>query len=179
VTTVVAKLLHAVKPHVAVFGEKDFQQLIAVRRMVADLDLDVEIVGVPIVREPDGVAMSSRNAYLSRREREAARCLCRALEAGRGAFAAGEREAGRILAPLREVLDAEPLAEVDYAEIVDAETLETTAVVQRPALLALAVRIGGTRLIDSLVLGGRPPTDAHRSGGPAAAHGGRAQNGGE
>jgi pantoate--beta-alanine ligase len=152
VTTVVAKLLHAVKPHVAVFGEKDFQQLVAVRRMVTDLDLDVEIVGAPIVREPDGVAMSSRNAYLSAEERGAARCLPRALEAGRSAFDEGERDGARVLARARAVLDAEPLAEIDYAEIVDAETLESIAALDRPALVALAVRIGRTRLIDNAVL---------------------------
>jgi pantoate--beta-alanine ligase len=178
VTTVVVKLLHAVKPHVAVFGEKDFQQLVAVRRMVTDLDLDVEIVGVPIVREPDGLAMSSRNAYLSPREREAALCLHRALEAASAAFAAGERDAGRILARARAILAAEPLAEVDYVEIADAETLAEVPVLARPALLALAVRIGHTRLIDNVVLG-RPQADAQRSDLSEArvAHGGEIADG--
>ncbi len=154
VTTVVAKLFNAVKPHVAVFGEKDFQQLLTIRRMVADLDFDVEVLGMPIVREPDGVAMSSRNAYLSAPERRAARCLSRALDTARAAFEAGERRSAALLEKARGVLDAETLARVDYAEIVDAETAQAAGTVDRPALLALAVFIGKTRLIDNAVLGG-------------------------
>ena len=154
VTTVVAKLFNAVKPHVAVFGEKDFQQLLTIRRMVADLDFDVEVLGMPIVREPDGVAMSSRNAYLSAPERRAARCLSRALDTARAAFEAGERRSAALLEKARAVLDAETLARVDYAEIVDAETAQPAGTVDRPALLALAVFIGKTRLIDNAVLGG-------------------------
>jgi pantoate--beta-alanine ligase len=153
VTTVVAKLFNAVKPHVAVFGEKDFQQLLAIRRMVADLDFDVEVLGMPIVREPDGVAMSSRNAYLSAPERRAARCLSRALGAARAALESGERRCAALLERAREVLDAEPLARVDYAEIVDAETAQPADAIDRPVLLALAVFIGATRLIDNAVLG--------------------------
>jgi len=152
VTTVVAKLFNAVKPHVAVFGEKDFQQLAAIRRMTADLDLGIEIAGVPIVREADGLAMSSRNAYLSAPERTAARCLSRALAAGRDGLAAGARDAGAVLDRVRAVLDAEPLACIDYAELVDAETIEPLETIDRPALLALAVFIGRTRLIDNTVL---------------------------
>lgn len=153
VTTVVAKLFNAVKPHVAVFGAKDFQQLAAIRRMAADLDFGIEIVGVPIVREDDGLAMSSRNDYLSPPERAAARCLRRALAAGQGAFTAGARRAGDVLAPVRAALAAEPLARVDYAELVDAETIEPVDTVDRPVLLALAVFVGSTRLIDNTVLG--------------------------
>ena len=152
VTTVVAKLFHIVKPHIAVFGEKDFQQLATVRRMVADLNFDVEVVGAPIVREPDGVAMSSRNAYLTAAERESARCLSRALAAGEQAVAEGETDSGPVLGAVREVLEAEPLADVDYVELVDAETLEPLEAVDRPAVLALAVFIGRTRLIDNTVL---------------------------
>jgi pantoate--beta-alanine ligase len=152
VTTVVTKLFNAVKPHLAVFGEKDFQQLTVIRRMAADLDLGVEIVGVPIVREADGLAMSSRNAYLSAAERTAARCLSRALAAGRTAFSAGERCADALLAAVHAVLAVEPLARIDYAELVDAETLEPIDTVNQPALLALAVSIGRTRLIDNTVL---------------------------
>lgn len=152
VTTVVTKLFNTVKPHVAVFGEKDFQQLAVIRRMAADLDTGIEIVGAPIVREADGVAMSSRNAYLSGDERRAARCLSRALAVGRATFAAGTRRAPAILAPVRAVLDAEPLARIDYAELVDAEDIEPVESVQRPALLALAVFVGRTRLIDNTVL---------------------------
>lgn len=152
VTTVVTKLFNTVKPHVAVFGEKDFQQLAVIRRMAADLDTGIEIVGAPIVREADGVAMSSRNAYLSGDERRAARCLSRALAVGRATFAAGTRGAPAILAPVRAVLDAEPLARIDYAELVDAEDIEPVESVRRPALLALAVFVGRTRLIDNTVL---------------------------
>ena len=152
VTTVVAKLFNAVKPHVAVFGEKDFQQLAVIRRMAADLDLGIEIVGMPIVREADGLAMSSRNAYLSPEERAAARCLSRALAAGRDAAKRGTAETAAVLEPVRNVLSAEPLARVDYAEVVDADTIEPLDVLNRPALLALAVFIGRTRLIDNTVL---------------------------
>jgi pantoate--beta-alanine ligase len=152
VTTVVAKLFNAVKPHVAVFGEKDFQQLAVIRRMTADLDLGIEIVGMPIVREADGLAMSSRNAYLSPGERLAARCLSRALAAGRDAAGRGTVRAAAVLEPVHAVLAAEPLARVDYAEVVDAETIEPLDRLDRPALLALAVYIGRTRLIDNAVL---------------------------
>jgi pantoate--beta-alanine ligase len=152
VTTVVAKLFNAVKPHVAVFGEKDFQQLVTIRTMARDLGFDVEVAGMPIVREPDGVAMSSRNAYLSQAERRAARCLRLALEAAAGAVAEGERAAGRVIARAAAVLESEPLARVDYAEVVDGESLEPAASIDRPCLLALAVRIGSTRLIDNVVL---------------------------
>lgn len=152
VTTVVTKLFNAVKPHVAVFGEKDFQQLAVIRRMAADLDTGIDVVGSPIVREPDGVAMSSRNAYLNGDERRAARCLSHALAAGRDAFAGGVRRADAILARVRAVLDAEPLARVDYAELVDAERIEGVESIERPALLALAVFVGRTRLIDNTIL---------------------------
>ena len=152
VTTVVTKLFAAVKPHCAVFGEKDFQQLAVIRRMTADLDLGIEIVGMPIVREADGVAMSSRNANLSAEERTAARCLSRALAAGRTAFGAGERRADALRSAVQAVLAAEPLARVDYAELVEAENLEPIDVVNQPTLLALAVFIGRTRLIDNTVL---------------------------
>ncbi len=153
VTTVVAKLFNAVKPHVAVFGEKDYQQLATIRRMAADLDFEIEVIGMPIVREADGVAMSSRNAYLSPAERDAARCLSRALAAAREAVAGGEADAAAVLARAQRVCEAEPLARLDYAELVDAETLEPVARLERAALLALAVYIGKTRLIDNAVLG--------------------------
>jgi pantoate--beta-alanine ligase len=156
VTTVVTKLFNAVRPHVAVFGEKDYQQLAVLRRMAADLDMGVEVVGMPIVREADGLAMSSRNAYLSSDERRAARCLSRALGAARLACARGERRAAGVLAAATSELAAEPLARVDYAELVDAGSLEPTDALERPALLALAVFIGRTRLIDNAVLTATP-----------------------
>jgi pantoate--beta-alanine ligase len=152
VTTVVAKLFNAVKPHVAVFGQKDFQQLAVIRRMAEDLDMGIEIVGAPIVRESDGLAMSSRNVYLRGAERTAARVLSRALGAARDAFAAGERHAEAISARAQAILAGEPLARVEYLELVDAETLEPIDHLDRPALLALAVFIGRTRLIDNVVL---------------------------
>lgn len=152
VTTVVAKLFNAVKPHVALFGAKDFQQLTAIRRMAADLDFGIEVVGVPTVREADGLAMSSRNAYLSSDERLAARCLSRALAAARDTVTSGTCGADAVLERVRAVLGAEPLARIDYAELVDAETIEPIDVIERPALLALAVFVGRTRLIDNTVL---------------------------
>ncbi len=152
VTTVVAKLFNAVKPHVAVFGEKDFQQLAAIRRMTADLDLGIEIVGGPIVRESDGLAMSSRNAYLSAAERLAARCLAAALAAATERYRTGCREPDALVDAARAVLAVEPLARVDYIELVDAAALEPVATIERPVLLAVAVFIGRTRLIDNTVL---------------------------
>jgi len=153
VTTVVAKLFNAVKPHVAVFGTKDFQQLVAIRRMVADLDFDVDIVGAPIVRETDGIAMSSRNAYLSVPEREAARCLSRALAAGQDLVRHGEKRAAAVREAVHRTLAAEPLARVDYIELVDPETLRAVDEINGPMLLALAVFVGRTRLIDNALIG--------------------------
>jgi len=154
VTTVVAKLFNMVKPHVAVFGQKDFQQLVAIRRMASDLNFDIEIVGAPIVREPDGLAMSSRNAYLSGPERQAALCLSKALRAASEQVERGETDALRILGAARRVITDEPLARIDYATLVDPDTLEDITTVRAPALLALAVNIGKTRLIDNRILKG-------------------------
>jgi len=153
VTTVVAKLFNMVKPQVAVFGQKDFQQLVAIKRMVADLSFDIEIVGAPIVREADGVAMSSRNAYLSPAERVAALCLSRALAAAQDHAARGEADGLRILAAARRVIADEPLARLDYASLVDPDTLEDVTTLNGAALLAVAVQIGKTRLIDNRLLG--------------------------
>ena len=147
VATVVCKLFNVVRPDVAVFGEKDYQQLAIVRRMVIDLDMGIEIVGVPTVREPDGLAMSSRNAYLSPPERARALSLSRALFAARAAAAAGIREADQIVAPARALLDVDRL---DYLELVDADTLQPLPRVDRPAVLAVAGFIGRTRLIDNV-----------------------------
>ena len=152
VTTVVAKLFNLVKPHVAVFGQKDFQQLVAIRRMVTDLNFDIEIVGAPIVREADGLAMSSRNAYLSSAGRQAALCLSRALHAAAERVEHGETDTLRILGAARRVITDEPLAHLDYAALVDPDTLEEVTTVRAPALLALAAHIGKTRLIDNCVL---------------------------
>jgi pantoate--beta-alanine ligase len=147
VATVVCKLFNVVRPDVAVFGEKDYQQLAIVRRMVKDLDMGIEIVGVPTVREPDGLAMSSRNAYLSASERARARSLSRALFAARDAAAAGARDGARLAAEARAALDVD---RVDYVELVDADNLKPVTQLERPAVLAVAALIGRTRLIDNV-----------------------------
>jgi pantoate--beta-alanine ligase len=153
VATVVAKLFHLTQPHVAVFGEKDYQQLAIIRRMVRDLDFGVEIASVPIVREADGVAMSSRNAYLSTDQRQAARSLSAGLAAAELAFTGGERRAGALVAAARAPIDAAAGPRIDYLELRDAEELTPIERVERPAVLALAVFVGTTRLIDNRVLG--------------------------
>ena len=152
VTTIVCKLLHGVEPDAAFFGEKDYQQLRVVERMVRDLDLPVEIVGCPIVREPDGVAMSSRNSYLSPDQRVAARCLRRGLDAAAAAWEAGERESAALAQAARAVLEAEPLAVVDYVEVRDAADLSALARAEGPVVVALAAHVGSARLIDNQVL---------------------------
>src|SRR5262245_25285218 len=153
VATVVTKLFHITQPHVAVFGEKDYQQLAIIRRMVRDLDFGIEIASVPIVREPDGVAMSSRNAYLSPEQRLAARALSQGLAAAEAAFAAGERDAAALVAAARAPIEPQPLARIDYVELRDATELTLLKRVAAPAVLALAVFVGTTRLIDNRVLG--------------------------
>lgn len=152
VATVVLSLFNLVRADVAVFGEKDAQQLAVVRQMVRDLHLPVEIVAGPTVREADGLALSSRNAYLSAEERRAAAVLHRALRAAEGAIAAGERRGGEVRRLLREVLDSEPLAHTEYAEVVDADTFQPVESLGGRLVLPLAVRIGGTRLIDNFRL---------------------------
>ncbi len=155
VTTVVAKLFNIVKPQVALFGEKDFQQLRAIQRMVADLNFDLEIVPVPIVRERDGLAMSSRNAYLTAPEREQALGLSRALKAVRDRFEAGGATPSELIHVAAETLAATPALRVEYVEVVDAETLApatSLASFDSPVLVAIAARVGKVRLIDNTVL---------------------------
>ena len=152
VATVVLKLLEIVQPHFAYFGRKDAQQVRIISQMAGDLNLDTEIVVCPIVREPDGLALSSRNAYLKPDERKAATILHRALIAGRDELAAGGRDSLSLQTTLRKVLQAEPLAAVDYAEIVDADTFEPVTRVARPCYVVLAVFLGKTRLIDNLYI---------------------------
>jgi len=152
VATVVLKLFNIVSPDLAVFGRKDYQQLQVLRRMGRDLDLPVEILGMPIVRETDGIAMSSRNAYLSPAQRLQAQVLHRALDRVEAALAGGERSTAVLVELASSLISAQPLAEIDYVELVDAESLQPTGEVSSPALLALAVRFGGTRLIDNRVL---------------------------
>jgi pantoate--beta-alanine ligase len=153
VTTVVCKLLNIVMPHVALFGKKDYQQLAVIREMTVDLNMAVEIVGMPIVREADGLAMSSRNSYLSPEERRAALCLSRGIAEARRLFVAGEREIGRLKDAVAAVIGGEPLAVTEYIELRDGNTLEEMALAGGNTLLALAVRVGKTRLIDNGVLG--------------------------
>jgi pantoate--beta-alanine ligase len=153
VTTVVAKLFGIVQPDRAYFGEKDGQQLRVIRRMTQDLLLPIEIVACPTVREPDGLARSSRNVYLTAEERAQAPALHAGLAAAAEAFSAGERDADRLRALVREHIEAQPLAEIDYVSLADSETLEELAgAVERAALLSLAVRFSGARLIDNVTL---------------------------
>lgn len=165
VTTVVLKLLEIVAPQFAYFGRKDAQQLRIIRQMAADLSLDAELVSCPIVRESDGLALSSRNAYLSPAERRAATVLHRALDAARQAIAAGEHDAARLVQAMRGLLAAAPLAAPDYAEIVDADSFESVTLLRGTCLALLAVRIGPTRLIDNMLIETAPdaPVPSGRS----------------
>ena len=153
VATIVTKLFHVTRPHLAVFGEKDYQQLAIIRRMVRDLDFGIEILGVPIVREADGLAMSSRNAYLSPDDRRAALCLSKGLAAAEAAYKAGERDAAALVRAARAPIEGEPRARIDYVELRDAVELTDLTRVERPAVLAMAVFLGTTRLIDNRVIG--------------------------
>lgn len=152
VATVLAKLLNIVQPQVAFFGRKDAQQSVIIERLVRDLDLTVEIVVCPIVREPDGLARSSRNAYLSAEERQAGLVLYRSLCRARDSLLAGERRVERILGAMRELVEAEPLARIDYIGAVDAATLGRVELLGGRAFIALAVWIGSARLIDNLLV---------------------------
>ncbi|HEU0264491.1 MAG TPA: pantoate--beta-alanine ligase [Geobacterales bacterium] len=153
VATVVTKLFSIVQPDVAFFGKKDFQQLAIIRRLVADLNLPVEIIGMPIVREGDGLAMSSRNKYLSPAQRQAALCLSRALNAARDLFRKGIIDVDLLRQEVLAILQGEPNAEIDYADFRQSSTLAEVSQATGETLLALAVRIGSTRLIDNCVLG--------------------------
>ncbi len=152
VATIVTKLFHITQPHLAVFGEEDYQQLAIIRRMVRDLDFGIEIVGVPIVREADGLALSSRNAYLSPEQRRAALSLSKGLAAAEARFKAGERDVATLLGAARALIDAEPIMRIDYLELRDADELTPIDKVARRAVLAMAAFAGTTRLIDNRVL---------------------------
>jgi len=153
VCTIVAKLFNLVLPHLAVFGEKDAQQLRIIRRMVRDLRFPVEILSGPTVREPDGLALSSRNRYLTPEQRLQATCLRRALDEAERLFAAGERDPALLAAAMRALIEREPDARIDYISLVDDETLQPlTGPITAPALAALAVRVGSPRLIDNTTL---------------------------
>jgi pantoate--beta-alanine ligase len=152
VLTVVAKLFHLIEPDVACFGRKDLQQLTLVRRMVRDLDWPIEIVGVPTVREPDGLALSSRNAYLSAADRQRAVVLSRSLQAAHQAYCGGERQAAILENRMRKQLSREPQVQVEYIAITEPDQLQAVAEVDGRTVVALAARVGGTRLIDNISL---------------------------
>ncbi|MBU1743204.1 MAG: pantoate--beta-alanine ligase [Proteobacteria bacterium] len=153
VATVVTKLFTIVRPHWGVFGEKDYQQLLVIKRFTRDLNLGVEVVGRPTLREPDGLAMSSRNKYLTPEQRPSALSLSRSLALAEELVAKGEREAESILRKIRDMIEATPGTEIDYAELRDPETLVQVNRVDKPALLALAVKVGRARLIDNRIIG--------------------------
>ncbi len=152
VTTVVAKLINQVQPDRMYLGEKDGQQLRVIAKMVRDLDFSVEVIPVPTVREADGLALSSRNRYLSPDERQAAAVIPRALSAARESFLGGQRDASVLRGVVEAALTAEPLARVGYVSLADSETLDELAMVTKPAMLSVAVQIGRTRLIDNILL---------------------------
>jgi pantoate--beta-alanine ligase len=152
VTTVVTKLLNIVQPARAYFGQKDAQQAIVIKKMVYDLNIDVEVITLPTVREPDGLAMSSRNSYLSPDERQAATILYRSFTLAQELYLQGEKDAGKIRSEMAKLISKEPLAAIDYISIADSEALEELSVINKPALVSLAVKIGRTRLIDNVVL---------------------------
>ncbi|HBI63159.1 MAG TPA: pantoate--beta-alanine ligase [Lachnospiraceae bacterium] len=151
VCTVVSKLFHIVMPDKAYFGQKDAQQLAVIRHMVSDLDFGIEIVGCPIIREEDGLAKSSRNTYLDEKERQAALILSKSLKEGEALVDAGETDAGKVRQAITEKLESEPLAKIDYVEVVDWNTLEPVERIEGPVLAAIAVYIGKTRLIDNFI----------------------------
>ena len=152
VCTVVSKLFNIVTPDKAYFGQKDAQQLCVIKKMVKDLNFDIEIVGCPIIRENDGLAKSSRNTYLNADERKAALCLSRSLEIGKKMIADGETDVKTIILAIKAEIGKEPLAKIDYVEMVDFNQLETLEKVQKPLLCAMAVYIGKTRLIDNFIM---------------------------
>jgi pantoate--beta-alanine ligase len=152
VTTIVAKLFHIIEPDAAYFGQKDAAQLAVIRRMVRDLNFPVEIVACPIVREPGGLAMSSRNAYLSQGERRRALVLQRSLQEARKQFEGGERSAAKLITAAKQVVACEPQVRLDYFEIVDPDTLDLIERISQRALVAVAAYVGSTRLIDNLVV---------------------------
>jgi len=153
VATVCNKLFNIVKPHVTVFGKKDFQQLVVIKRMVADLNMGIEVVGMPTTREPDGLAMSSRNAYLKEGERESALSLSRSLKLAKELYEDGERRASVIIEKVREHIENQPHTKIDYVKICDTETMEDVETLENESVLALAVWVGFPRLIDNYVFG--------------------------
>jgi pantoate--beta-alanine ligase len=152
VATIVTKLFNIVKPHVAVFGQKDFQQLTVIRQMVRDLNLDINVVGAPTVREPDGLAMSSRNTYLTPDQRMSALSLNKSLKNAQTLVEKGLQDAANIIDTTTKLIRSYPETEIDYIAICDSETLDDMKTIDRPALMALAVKVGKARLIDNMIL---------------------------
>jgi len=152
VATVVAKLFNTVKPHVAVFGRKDYQQLVVIRQMVRDLDFGIEIIGAPTVREPDCLAMSSRNKYLTSEQRISALSLYKSLQKAKELIKSGVQDAATIIDWATELIQSYPETDIDYIAICDTETLVDIQIIDRPVQMALAVRIGKARLIDNMLL---------------------------
>ena len=152
VATVVAKLFNIFKPHVAIFGEKDYQQLTVIRRMVRDLNFNIKIVGGPTVREPDGLAMSSRNNYLTPEQRPSALTLYKSLVKAKTLLKSGVKDAGEIIKTATKMITSNPETKIDYISICDPECLEAIKTINKPALMALAVNVGKTRLIDNMIL---------------------------
>jgi pantoate--beta-alanine ligase len=153
VITVVAKLFNITKPHLAIFGKKDYQQLTVITRMVKDLDMDIRIVGVPTVREPDGLAMSSRNSYLTSEERTSALCLKKSLDLANDMFKQGERDTHTIRAALENLILGHPYTAIDYVSLCNPTTLEDVDKIEGEVLVALAVKVGKARLIDNALIG--------------------------
>ncbi|MDP6127511.1 MAG: pantoate--beta-alanine ligase, partial [Dehalococcoidales bacterium] len=152
VTTVVAKLFNIVQPNRAYFGQKDAQQTLVIKKMVADLNMNLDVITCPTVREPDGLAMSSRNSYLTSEERQAATIVPQALNLASQLWSEGEKDADKIRQGMTDLIRQQPLAAIDYVSIADTETLEELDQVKPPALVSLAVKIGKPRLLDNVVL---------------------------
>jgi pantoate--beta-alanine ligase len=153
VSTVCAKLFNIVKPHVTIFGKKDFQQLVTIKTMIRDLNMDIEVIGMATTRENDGLAMSSRNVYLSEEERKSALCLSRSLALAKRMFESGETDAGKILDQVCKHIESKPYTMIDYVKISHVDTIEETHFVGADTFIAMAVKVGKTRLIDNYVFG--------------------------
>ncbi len=153
VATICAKLFNLVKPHIAVFGKKDFQQLVTIKRMVQDLNMDLEVIGMPTTREQDGLAMSSRNIYLTPDERVSALSLSRSLKLAKGLYEQGERDAVKMIGEVRKHIESHPYTTIDYVQICDTTTMKDVVLLDGESVLAMAVRVGKTRLIDNYIFG--------------------------
>lgn len=155
VTTVVTKLFNIIKPHRTYFGQKDYQQAVVIKRIIEDLNFDLEMVIMPIIRDKNGLALSSRNTYLSPEERKAALVLSESLQQAKELLDLGERQAKKVINRMNDLIQAERLARVQYIEIVDSQTLEPVEIIENPVVIALAVKIGKTRLIDNMLWKGQ------------------------